>query len=92
MHRGAVEIGVLSMRVESDGGLRMLQADPYVEIAEALLQGADPRFITHDDDSVTFHFIDGDVSYDLFDYDDIREIWVGVRSDAIGEAIVEDEE
>jgi hypothetical protein len=63
-----------------DGWIYCLQADPVIEIADMLLEQADPHFASVGDGIVTFHCQNGDVSYGLRDHDDIREVWIGVRA------------
>ena len=38
-------------------------------------------FVRRGDGIVTFHCINGDVSYGLREHDDLTETWLGVRSD-----------
>jgi hypothetical protein len=61
--------------------ITMLQADPVIEIADQILERADPEFLSVGDGVVTFHCSNGDVSYGLCEHDDLRETWLGVRSD-----------
>ena len=68
-----------------DGVVSVLQADPVVEIADQILEMADPSFVTVGDGIVTFHCANGDLSYGLRDHDDLRQVWVGVRSGALEE-------
>jgi hypothetical protein len=69
----------------ADGSIALLQADPCIEIEDRLLDVLDPAIATVGDGIVTFHASNGTVSYGLRDYDDIREIWIGVRSDIADE-------
>jgi hypothetical protein len=62
-----------------DGLITCLQADPVIEIADQILERADPTFLSVGDGSVTFHCSNGDISYGLRDHDDIRETWIGIR-------------
>jgi hypothetical protein len=57
-----------------------IQADPIIEIADRILEQADPLFVSAGDGIVTFHCSNGDVSYGLREHDDLRECWLGVRS------------
>jgi hypothetical protein len=57
------------------------QADPLVEIADQVLEHGAPEFVHVGDGIVTFHCSNGDVSYGLREHDDLRETWLGVRSD-----------
>jgi hypothetical protein len=57
-----------------------IQADPIIEIADAILENGDPEFVRVGDGIVTFHCANGDVSYGLREHDDLRENWIGVRS------------
>ena len=59
-----------------------VQADAVVEIADRILELADPNFVSVGDGIVTFHCTNGDVSYGLRNHDDIRETWIGVRPGA----------
>jgi len=68
------------MRLQ-DGELHLLQADPIIEVADELLGNLDGRRASYADGIFTIHALNGEVSYGLRDYDDIRETWVGVRSD-----------
>jgi hypothetical protein len=61
--------------------ITMLQADPVIEIADQILERADPEFLSLGDGIVTFHCSNGDMSYGLREHDDLRETWLGVRSD-----------
>jgi hypothetical protein len=61
--------------------LEVTQADPVVEIVDQVLEHADPDFVSVGDGIVTFHFANADVSYGLREHDDLRETWLGVRSD-----------
>jgi hypothetical protein len=61
--------------------VRIVQADPFVEIADQVLEQGDPEFLSVGDGIVTFHGSNGDVTYGLRDHDDLRECWIGVRSD-----------
>jgi hypothetical protein len=74
-------IGVLSFRFEPDGRRRLLQADTRIEITDAVLAQGDPDFVRVGDGVVTFHCANADVSYGLTAYDDLRETWIGIRSD-----------
>ena len=64
----------------TDGLVTLLQADACVEIADQILERADPSFVSVGDGIVTFHCANGDVSYGLRDHDDIRETWIGIRA------------
>jgi hypothetical protein len=65
--------------------LEVTQADPVIEIADQILERADPDFVSVGDGIVTFHFANADVSYGLREHDDLRETWLGVRSDVTDE-------
>ena len=73
-----------------DDAIYLVQADPVIEITDQILEHADPRFLSRGDGIVTFHSKNGDVSYGLRDYDDIREVWIGVRSDVSDEDLETD--
>lgn len=75
-----VRIGLASFQVR-DGWIFSIQADPVIEIADQLLEQADPHFASVGDGVVTFHCENGDVSYGLQEHDDLRETWIGIRSD-----------
>ena len=64
------------------GHVRILQADPVIEIADQILERADRSFVSVGDGIVTFHCENGDVSYGLRDHDDLREVWIGIRAGA----------
>lgn len=70
--------GVCCFSVE-DGIVTCLQADPVVEIADRILEEADPNFVHVEDGVVTFHCDNGDVSYGLHEYDDITCAWTAIR-------------
>jgi hypothetical protein len=67
------------------------QADPLVEIADQILeQQLDPQFVSVGDGIITFHCSNGDLSYGLREYDDLRETWLGVRSDVAIDDLLEE--
>lgn len=63
-----------------DGFIYCLQADPLIEIADQILERADPHFVQVGDGIATFHCSNGDVTYGLREHDDLRETWLGVRA------------
>jgi hypothetical protein len=67
--------------VGNERSIRCLQADPLIEIADQILEHGDPEFLSVGDGIVTFHCSNADVSYGLREHDDLRETWLGVRSD-----------
>lgn len=73
------------MRVEADGQLWIIQADPLIEVADQLLENLDGERVSYGDGILTIHHRLGEISYGLRDYDDIREVWLGVRSDVLDE-------
>jgi len=84
-------IGVLSVVVDERGHRRLLQADACIEITDAVLKQGDPDFIRLGDGIVTFVASNGSVSYGLCNHDDLRETWIGIRSDVYADA-AEDED
>jgi hypothetical protein len=50
-----------------------------VEIADRILEEADPNFVHVEDGVVTFHCDNGDVRYGLHEYDDISCAWTAIR-------------
>jgi hypothetical protein len=84
-----VRLGVCCFSVEIVHGdkpgttrsITCLQADPFIEIADQVLEQADPNFVSQGDGIVTFRCENGDVTYGLREHDDLRETWLGVRSD-----------
>lgn len=101
-----VRIGVLSLRVvhgdpevmhidpDIDGylptALEVVQADPLIEVADQVLEHADPRLLSVGDGIMTIHARNGEVSYGLREYDDLRETWLGVRSDVADEDLLQE--
>jgi hypothetical protein len=82
-------VGVLIFKVDESGRRWLIQADACIQIADQVLEQADPDFVTRGDDRVIFHCANGDVSYGLRAHDDIREEWLAVRSD-VAEDLDED--
>jgi hypothetical protein len=60
--------------------ITVLQADPIIEIADQILEQANPNFVSVGDGIATFHCSNGDVTYGLREHCDLRETWLGVRS------------
>jgi hypothetical protein len=69
---------VLSFRQDPDNTTHLVQADPLIELPDHIVAN-----LARPDDGawVTFHTVEGDVTYVLEDHDDIRETWIGIRSD-----------
>ena len=65
--------------------IKIIQADPVVEVADQVLEYGDPTFLSLGDGIVTFHGTNGDVSYGLTCHDDLHERWIGIRSDVTDE-------
>jgi hypothetical protein len=65
---------------DTQRSITMLQADPVIEIADVILEHADPTFLSVGDGIATFHCSNGDVVYGLREHDNLRETWLGVRS------------
>jgi hypothetical protein len=80
---------VLSVCLHADGTLEVLQADPYIEVTDQLLDSLDGERASYGDGILTIHAARGDVSYGLRDHDDIRETWLGVRSDVELDEVLE---
>lgn len=77
-------IGMLAVVVDYDAdgqrSVTIVQADPVIEIADRVLAGMHPWELTVGDGIVTVHARNGDVSYGLCKYDELRRTWLGVRS------------
>jgi hypothetical protein len=89
-----VRIGVATFSVFTDEAsgehtISLVQSDPVIEIADQILEFADPSFVSIGDGIVTFHCTNGDVTYGLREHDDLRETWLGVRSGVAEEDLVE---
>ena len=74
-------VGVLSLRYNpEDGSFCILQADPYIEISDQVLDNADGEKVSQGDGIVTFHTRHGDLSYGLLEHDDLHEHWLAVHA------------